>query len=155
MSEKVELSEVAECASQLVPPETLEAIMQRLMDIVYEKKKQPKEPAIKKQWCIVISDPDNLLPKTDFSGWVMQIPEEAPVATTLDRVVETANLYNTTRKGRAHPVATIGEACEVIPSRMFAESSVWVKSKVPVLLLRTDNEIPNPNQGKLFGGGEK
>ncbi len=154
MSDKVELAEVAECASKLVPPETLQAIMDRLMQVIDEKKKQPKEPAIKKQWCILISDPDGLLPKTDFAGWVAQIPEEAAPATLQERIIETAKLYNTTRKGRLNPVATIGEACEFVPSRLFAESSVWVKSKTPVLVLSTDNEVPNPNQGKLFGGAE-
>ena len=37
---------------------------------------------------------------------------------------------------------TVGEAIENIPAKFFREADVWVKTKTPVLVLRTDNEIP-------------
>ena len=43
------------------------------------------------------------------------------------------------------PVKTVGEAIENVPAKLFKESDVWVKTKTPVLVLRTDNEIPNTN----------
>jgi hypothetical protein len=39
-------------------------------------------------------------------------------------------------------VKTVGEALEAVPAKQFKEADVWVKSKTPVLMLRTDNEIP-------------
>jgi hypothetical protein len=39
-------------------------------------------------------------------------------------------------------VKTVGEAIESLPAKAFKEADVWVKTKTPVLMLRTDNEIP-------------
>jgi hypothetical protein len=50
--------------------------------------------------------------------------------------------FNTTKKGRLLPVKTVGEALENVPAKAFKETDVWVKTKTPVLMLRTDNEIP-------------
>ena len=43
---------------------------------------------------------------------------------------------------RLEPSLTIGEAIENIPGKFFKEADVWVKTKTPVLVLKTDNEIP-------------
>ena len=34
------------------------------------------------------------------------------------------------------------EAIENVPAKFFKETDVWVKTKTPVLMIRTDNEIP-------------
>lgn len=103
---------------------------------------EEKPPAIKKQFAIIISDPDGRMPKHDFVGWVVQIPETESVATTLDRVFRSSYDFNTTKKGRLMPVKTVGEALENVPSKAFKEADLWVKTKTPVLILKTDNEIP-------------
>ncbi len=36
----------------------------------------------------------------------------------------------------------MGEAIENVPAKFFKETEVWVKTKTPVLVLKTDNEIP-------------
>jgi hypothetical protein len=91
---------------------------------------------------ILVSDPDGKLPKHDFVGWVLQIPDTESVATTLDRIFRSSYDFNTTKKGRLLPVKTVGEAIENVPAKAFKEADVWVKTKTPVLVLRTDNEIP-------------
>lgn len=103
---------------------------------------EEKPPAIKKQFAIIISDPDGRMPKHDFVGWVVQIPETESVATTLDRVFRSSYDFNTTKKGRLMPVKTVGEALENVPSKQFKEADVWVKTRTPVLVIKTDNEIP-------------
>jgi hypothetical protein len=103
---------------------------------------EDKPPAVKKQFAILVSDPDGKLPKHDFVGWILQLPESESVATTLDRIYRSAYDYNTTKKGQLMPVKTVGEAIEVIPAKAFKEADLWVKSKTPVLVLKTDNEIP-------------
>ncbi len=40
------------------------------------------------------------------------------------------------------PAKTVGEALEHIPAKHFKEAGVWVKTKIPVLVLKTDNQIP-------------
>ena len=37
---------------------------------------------------------------------------------------------------------TIGEAIENVPAKHFKETDVWVKTKTPVLIVRTDNQLP-------------
>ena len=57
-------------------------------------------------------------------------------------VIRAAYEFNTTKKGRLLPVKTIGEAMENVPAKHFKEAQVWVKTKEPVLLLKTDNKLP-------------
>jgi len=73
---------------------------------------------------------------------LLQIPENESVATTQDRIFRSAYDFNTTKKGRLLPAKTVGEALEHVPAKFFKEAEVWVKTKNPVLMLRTDNEIP-------------
>lgn len=106
------------------------------------KEENPPVPKMKKQFTLIVSDPEGHLPKEDFSGWIAQIPEDDSPATTIERIWKAAYDFNQTPKGRRMPVQSIGEACEVIPSRIFKEYDVWVKTKEPLLVVRTDNSIP-------------
>lgn len=154
---KIDINHVAEVVKHHdVDPKTVRAIMENLQALLESEAAEEKPPAIKKQFCILISDPDARMPQNaDFAGWVIQIPEGESAATVTDRLKRSAEYYNTTRKGRLNPCRTIGEAIEYIPAGVFKENDVWVKTKSPVLMLKTDNEIPNPNQGKLFGSGRE
>jgi hypothetical protein len=141
---KIEVNKVAEI---LKKNEISPAILRRIVEEM-NLAAQPdagddeKPPAVKKQFVIVVSDPDGKLPKHDFVGWVVQIPESESVATTLDRIFRSSYDFNTTKKGRLMPVKTVGEAIENVPAKSFTEADVWVKTKTPVLVIRTDNEIP-------------
>lgn len=99
-------------------------------------------PACKKQLVILVSDPEGVMPARDLVGWVLQIPESESVATTQERIHRAAYDYNATRKGRLLPARTIGEALEYVPAKFFKEQDAWVKTNTPVLVLRTDNELP-------------
>tara|TARA_Y100000588_G_scaffold108236_2_gene118640 strand:+ start:628 stop:1212 length:585 start_codon:yes stop_codon:yes gene_type:complete len=103
---------------------------------------EDKPPPVKKQWCMLVSDPENTLAGKDFTGWVVQIPEEDSPATAQGRIIKAAYDFNASPKGQRMPVQTIGETCEVIPARFFREQGVWLKTKIPVLLLTIDNKIP-------------
>ena len=37
---------------------------------------------------------------------------------------------------------TVGEAIEAVPAKFLKEADVWIKTKTPVLVVKTDNEIP-------------
>lgn len=115
------------------------------MNVLAEAKAQQddeKAPAVKKQFVVLVSDPDGRMPKHDFVAWVLQIPENESVATTQARVFRAAYDFNATKKGRLLPVKTVGEALECIPSKHLKDAEVWVKTKTPVLVLTTDNQIP-------------
>lgn len=147
---KIEVNQVAEIMKKnQLDPKLLRQIVEEMNLLTQAEADEVKPPAVKKQWVILISDPDGLLPKTDFAGWVLQIPEAESVATTQDRIFRSIYDYNASKKGRLYPAKTVGEALENVNSRFFKEAELWVKTKIPVLMLRTANEIPNDDQGKI------
>jgi hypothetical protein len=141
---KIEVNKVAEILKKNeISPATLRRIVEEMnLAVQPDPGEEEKPPALKKQFVILVSDPDGHLPKHDFAGWVLQIPENESVATTQDRLFRAAYDFNTTKKGRLLPVKTVGEAIENVPAKFLKETEVWVKTKTPVLVLRTNNEIP-------------
>ncbi len=140
---KIDVNKVAEILKKnQVDPKVLRQIVEEMNILTQAEGDEEKPPAVKKQWAILISDPEERLPKSDFVGWVLQIPEDDSIATTQDRIFRATYEFNTTKKGRLLPPKTIGEAIENVPAKHFKEVGLWVKSKIPVLMLKTDNEIP-------------
>lgn len=141
---KIELSKAAEILKKNeISPAILRRIIEE-MNIAAQPEGGDGEaaPAVKKQFVILISDPNCQLPKIDLVGWVLQIPENESVATTQDRIFRSSYDFNATKKGQMLPVKTVGEAIEHVPAKFFREADLFVKTKTPVLVLRTDNEIP-------------
>lgn len=104
---------------------------------------EDKPPAIKKEFVIVLSDPDGKLKDSgDIIGWVVQIPEGDSPALALERLWKSAYAFNQSPKGRRMPVQTVGECCEVVSTRFTKEERIWVKTKTPVLAVLSDNKIP-------------
>lgn len=101
-----------------------------------------EKPPVKKQFIILVSDPGETMPKLDLTGWVLQIPEEESPASVPERLFKGAYDYNASKKGRLYPAKTVGDAVENVPAKFFRDAELWVKTKTPVLVLRTDNEIP-------------
>lgn len=107
-----------------------------------EEERALRPPPVKKQFVMLVSDPEGVLEEKDMVGWIAQIPEDDSVATTAGRIHSAAYEYNATPKGARMPVETIGEACEVVPAKLFKEQNLWIKSKVPLLIVPVDNTIP-------------
>jgi hypothetical protein len=141
---KIEVNKVAEILKKNdISPAILRRVIEEMnLAVQPEPGDDDNPPPVKKQFVILVSDPDRKLPKHDFVGWVLQIPESESVATTQERIFRSSYDYNTTKKGSLMPVKTVGEAIENVPGKFFKEADVWVKTKTPVLMLRTDNEIP-------------
>lgn len=140
---KIEINIVAGAMQKhAIAPEVMAAILEDLnREAEGDDTGEPKPPHVKKQFVIVISDPENRLPKTDFVGWVVQIPDSESPSTTVERIVRTAHDFNSSKRGRLLPVQTVGETLESAQARFFKENGVWVKSKTPVLVVKTTNEI--------------
>lgn len=141
---KIDVSKVAEILKKNeIPPAVLRRVMEEMNQIVEpEGAEGDKPPAVKKQFVVVVSDPEGRMPKNDFVGWVVQIADSESPSSTLDRVFRASYDYNTTKKGRLMPVKTVGEAMEAVPAKFLKEADIWVKTKTPVLVVKTDNEIP-------------
>lgn len=117
----------------------LEDIQQEVEQMQAE---EPPAPKVKKQHVIVVSDPQGTLASMDYVGWVAQIPEEDPPQAAVERIHRAAYDFNTSPKGRRMPIQSVGEACEVVAARFFKEHQIWIKTKEPVLVVKTDNKIP-------------
>ena len=144
---KIETGKVAEILKKNhLEPGLLRRIVEEINLAVQPDPEEEKAPAVKKQFIILISDPDKRMQfireAGDFAGWVLQIPESESPATTLERIHRAAYDYNATKKGRLYPAKTVGEAIENVPAKFFKAADLWVRTKVPVLVVRTDNEIP-------------
>jgi len=141
---KIEVNKVAEILKRNeIAPAVMRLIIEE-MNVAAQPDTgdEEKPPAMKKQFVIVVSDPDGKLPKHDFVGWVLQIPENESVVTTTERIFRGAYDFNASKKGRLMPVKTVGEAIENVAAKYFKEAELWVKTKTPVLVIKSDNEIP-------------
>lgn len=149
---KVEIKKVAEILKKnpALTPGALRQLIEELQLLAAPADGAERTPAVKKQFAILISDPDRRLPeRADFVGWVLQLPEDESVATVCERIHRAAYDFNASKKGRLHPAKTLGEAIEYVPASFFKEADLWVKTKTPVLMLCTDNEIPGVDAAQL------
>jgi len=147
---KIDIDQVAEIMKRAaMEPEMLRQIIAEMQAIVQPEADEEKPPPVKKQWCVLVSDPENRLPAdSEFVSWVLQIPESESPATTIERIHRAAYDFNATKRGRLLPANTIGEALENVAAKHFKEAECWVKTKIPVLMLRTNNEIPTTDSDK-------
>ncbi len=152
---KIDVNAVAEILKRNdLDPALLRQIMEELNLAVQPEVDEEKPPAVKKQFSILISDPDGKLPSGEFTGWVLQIPEDASVTSGPERIHKAAYDFNTTKKGRMMPAKTMADAIENIPAKHFKEQQVWIKTKAPVFMVTTDNEIPMEKSDKKSHRGK-
>ncbi len=147
---KIDVNTVAEILKKnQIDPALLRRVIEEMnLAVQPEPGDEEKPPAVKKQFVILLSDPEGRMPKHDFVGWVLQIPENESVATTEERIFRSCYDFNASKKGRLLPVKTVGEALENVPAKFFKEADVWVKTKTPVLVLKTDNEVPKAEKAE-------
>lgn len=122
-------------------------ISQIMEDIEFESKSQEsdkeKEPTVKKQFVIVVNDPYGKIAETgmDFSGWVVQIPEDDAPQTAIAKINQAASDFNYTPKGRRMPLETVADFFEFGSPKINKENKLWAKTKEPVLVCLTNGKI--------------
>ena len=141
---KIEVSQVAEILKKhKIDPSLLREIVEELNFVTQPNGDDDlKPPAPKKQFIVLLSDPAGKLPKKDLVGWVVQIPEDASPHSTTDRIFKGAYDFNASKRGRLLPVKSLGEALESGSAKYFKEAELWVKTKLPVAVVVTDNVLP-------------
>ena len=142
---KIDVNKVAEILKRNhIEPALLRRVVEEMnLAVQPDPGEGDPPPPVKKQFIILVSDPEGTMPKGDLTGWVLQIPEDQSPASVPERLFKGAYDYNASKKGRLYPAKTVGDAVENVPAKFFREAELWVKTKTPVLVLRTDNEIPN------------
>ena len=141
---KIEVNKVAEILKKnQIDPALLRRVVEEMnLAVQPDGPDEEKPPAVKKQFVVLVSDPDGRMPKHDFVAWILQIPDSESPATTQDRIFRCTYDFNSTKKGSLMPAKTVGESLEHVPAKFFKEADLWVKTKTPVLVLKTDNQIP-------------
>jgi hypothetical protein len=141
---KIDVNKVAEILKKNhIDPAVLRRVVEEMnLAVQPDPGEGDQTPPVKKQYVILISDPNGKMPKTDLVGWVLQIPENESPASVEERLLKGTYDYNASKKGRLYPAKTVGDAVENVPGKFFKEVELWVKTKEPVIVLKTDNEIP-------------
>ena len=118
---------------------------QIIEDLAFEAHKgaEDKEPPVKKQYLVFLSDPNGALRSPrDLVGWVAQIPEDAEPDGAEERLYAAARDFNLTPKGLRMPLKTVAEACEFGSAKINKEHGLWIRSKAPVPVVPVFNKIP-------------
>ncbi|MCC5788258.1 MAG: hypothetical protein JJT75_01385 [Opitutales bacterium] len=128
--------------------DTVNRILKQLRE--EEEEQEEKKPRVKRQFVIMISDPEEELPQKDLVGWVLQIPEEDSPTTAEERLIKASYDFNASPRGRKLPVMSVGEACENVTAKFLKEYNLVVKTKTPVHVQVTRNELPADEGGAEF-----
>ncbi len=141
---KIEVSQVAEILKKhKIAPSLLREIVEEMNNVTQPgSDDELKPPALKKQFVVLLSDPAGQLAKHDLVGWVVQIPENASPHSTTDRIFKGAYDFNASKRGQLLPVKSVGEALESAGAKYFREAELWIKTKLPVAVMITDNVLP-------------
>lgn len=131
---------------QQLPAATIQIVVNELKQAAELKKEDrtaEKSHNSKNQFVIILSDPNKELVGKEYVGWVAQIPEEDAPSTALNKIYDASYKFNsTTRAGKKNPVKKLGEAIQYVKRKFLKESKVLIKTKEPVQIIITDNEIP-------------
>lgn len=109
---------------------------------IEQAEKEARPPLVKKQYITLIADNDGVLVDKDFASWILQIPEESNPQAVIDKIHQSAYTYNASPKGSRIPVKSMGETLESVSAKIFKDNEVWVKTKLPVLVVSCNNQIP-------------
>ncbi|NDF41661.1 MAG: hypothetical protein EB132_05895 [Actinobacteria bacterium] len=104
-------------------------ILNQIRDAVAEEAVEREKPA-KKQMLVLVSEPEEGLPK-DLTGWVVQLLEDDDPKEVADKIVDVAKAFNESPKGQRMPVESFGDAVQSISSKLYRESDLWIKTREP------------------------
>lgn len=141
---KIEVHQAADILKKhKIDPQTLREIVEEMNEVTAPAADGDiAPPAPKKQFCILLSDAAGKLDPSQLVGWVVQIPEEASPHSLMERIFKGAYDFNASKRGRLLPVKSVGEALESVSAKHFKDAELWVKTKLPVAVLTTDNVLP-------------
>jgi hypothetical protein len=115
-------------------------ILNQIREAAAEDAAVEREKPQKKEFLVLVSEPEGGLPK-DLVGWVVQYPEDGDPRDVSDKIVEVATTFNTSPKGKRVPVTSFGDACQSLPSKLLKERDVWVKTREPVRVIAVKNAL--------------
>jgi hypothetical protein len=115
------------------------AILNQIREAAAEEAVEREKPA-KKQMLVLVSEPEEGLPK-DLTGWIVQLLEDDDPKEVADKIVDVAKAFNESPKGQRLPVESFGDAVQSIAGKLFKESDLWIKTREPVRIIPVKNSI--------------
>jgi hypothetical protein len=115
------------------------AILNQIREAAAEDAVEREKPA-KKQFMVLVSEPEEGLPK-DLTGWVVQLLEDDDPREVAAKIAETATGFNSSPKGQRLPLTSFGDACQSLPTKLLKERDVWIKTREPVRVLAVKNAL--------------
>lgn len=104
-----------------------------------EREKQPKKQFV----AVAITDNEAF---EDVPLYVVQIEEDDDHSTIVERITHATAEHNNTPKGIKFPIETLGGAMQETKRKFITEKKVWVKTKEPIIIVRTDsNQLSFPS----------
>ena len=103
-----------------------------------------KGPKTKLQHNVLVSDPEGKLKGLNLIGWVIVTEADAAPQSAHERLIEAANNHNNSKRGRRHPVNTLGEACENLKGKWLKRDNgqkLQIKTRTPIALIAVPNKI--------------
>jgi len=150
---KVDVDIVASILSDSkVEPDMVAEIMHKIqqeLKIQEEMADATREPRVKNQFVVLLSDPLEQVAAKDLAAWVVQIPEMDSPSNISERIARAAREYNNGPKGRKFPAKSMGEACEMVGPKFLKPERIQVKTKLPVSVIKTDNRLPDDTGDKI------
>lgn len=142
---KIDINEIPRILLEYkIDQNTVQKVSDKIREIAEDNtpEKGVASPRSKYKHLILVSDPENKFAGIDnIPAWVLKIKEEEDHNKVLDRIKNGIKQFCLSRKGRKHPIKTIGEGIQVVGSRFFKPEKNPIVTKEPVIILVTDNKL--------------
>lgn len=110
-----------------------------------EESKPEREKNPKKQYVAVAITSNKAFEEVPL--YVVQIEEGDDHNMIIDRITHATAEHNNTPKGTKFPIETLGGAMEETKRKFITEKKVWVKTKEPIIIVRSDsNQLSFPTE---------
>lgn len=111
-------------------------VLKKIREFVESDKEEP-EPRVKRQLVPVVFGDDG----DDMTASIIAIPEDEHPGKVLSIISAAATDFNASKRGRKLPVMNVAETIENVSARFFKEHGAVVRTKTPVVVVRSDNEL--------------
>lgn len=112
-----------------------------------ENNKTPREKATKKDFVLLVSDPNGVIPDdAELTGWAIQIDPKKGIKEIPDILKKIGTAFNDTPKGQKLPAESVGDLFETAPGKTFSENGIFRKHKDPVFVMVTNNKVADEEE---------
>lgn len=126
-----------------IPANVIIQVVNELEAVAEENKAEKSaEPKQKNEYGVILLDPNNVVRDNNLTALVVQYPHGENPNTILDRLYAATYAQNAAGKRKKYNIQTVGEAARSVKRKFYKENRLMIKTKEPVLVVKSDNNIP-------------